>query len=181
MHRSGSVDRAKVFPQITRRWGALLPIHVSFSRWSRLSSRFGRPAGFKEIVAETLQPALTADLLSLLDRAIDERRVLLLLDGLDEWSDEQAARTTLQHILAYVVTHSLPVVMTARPRGLDKIGAIPPGWRTAELAPLSLDQQRRLAEIWFSRALAYATAPNDQPETPRSKAYSVLRESSDVS
>jgi NACHT domain len=89
----------------------------------------------------------------LLDRAIDERRVLLLLDGLDEWSDEQAARTTLQRILAFVATHNVPAIATARPRGLDKIETIPPGWRTA-VAPLSLDQQRRLAEVWFSRVLA---------------------------
>ena len=142
-----------VFPQIARRWGELLPIHISFSRWSRLSTTLERAAGLKEVVAETLQPALTADLLSLLNRAIDERRVLLLLDGLDEWSDEQAARTTLQHILAFVATHNLPTIATARPRGLDKIGTIPPDWRIAELAPLSLDQQRKLAEVWFSRGL----------------------------
>lgn len=141
-----------LFTQIARRWGGLLPIHISFSRWSRLSSNLERAAGLKEVVAETLQPALTADLLSLLDRAIDERRVLLLLDGLDEWSEEQAARTTLQHVLAFVATHNLPTIVTARPRGLDKIGTIPPGWKIAELAPLSIRQQRKLAEVWFSRA-----------------------------
>ncbi|MDB6157597.1 MAG: putative NTPase family [Gammaproteobacteria bacterium] len=153
-----------VFLQISRRWGDLLPIHVSFSRWSRLSARLGRAAGLKEVVVEALQPALTADLLSLLDRAIDERRVLLLLDGLDEWSDEQAARTTLQHILAFVVTHSLPTIATARPRGLDKIGTIPPGWRTAELAPLSIDQQRTLAEVWFLRGLGRESPPEQPSE-----------------
>jgi hypothetical protein len=153
-----------IFPQIARRWGGLLPIHISCSRWSRLSATLGRAAGLKEFVAETLQPALTADLLSLLGRAIDERRVLLLLDGLDEWSEEQAARTTLQHILAFVATHSLPTIVTARPRGLDKIGTIPSGWRTAELAPLSLDQQRRLAEVWFSRELARSAASEQGPE-----------------
>jgi hypothetical protein len=124
----------RVFPQIARRWGGLLPIHISFSRWSRLSATLGRALGLKEVVAETLQPALTVDLLLLLDRAIDERRVLLILDGLDEWSDEQAARTTLQHILAFVATHNVPAIATARPRGLDKIGSIrraggPQSWR----------------------------------------------------
>jgi NACHT domain len=88
-----------------------------------------------------------------LNRAIDQRRVLLLLDGLDEWSDEQAARTTLQFILAFVTAHNLPIIATARPQGLDKIGTIPSVWRIAELAPLSLDQQRKLAEVWFSREL----------------------------
>ena len=155
-----------MFPQISRRWGSLLPIHISFSRWSRLSAAFGRAAGLKEVVAEVLQPALTADLMSLLDRAIDERRILLLLDGLDEWSDEQAARTSLQHILAFVATHAVPTVATARPRGLDKIGAIPAGWRIAELAPLSVIQQRKLAEIWFDKSAARASAQGMETRGP---------------
>ena len=81
-----------VFPQPASRWGNLLPIHVSFSMWSRLSATLGRVASLKDVVSATLQPALTADLESLLNRAIDDRRILLLIDGLDEWSDEQAAR-----------------------------------------------------------------------------------------
>lgn len=153
------------FPEVSRRWGGFLPIHTSFSRWSRLSSTLARAAGLKEVVAEVLQPALTADLMSLLDRAIDERRILLLLDGLDEWSDEQAARTTLQHVLAFTATHNVPVVATARPRGLDKIGAIPRGWRVAELAPLSIDQQRKLAEVWFAKSAARASVQEQGTET----------------
>jgi NACHT domain len=141
-------------------------VHISFSRWSRLSATLGRAAGLNEVVAETLQPALTADLLPLMNRAIEERRVLLLLDGLDEWSDEQAARTTLQYILAFVTAHNLPTIATARPRGLDKIGTIPSVWRIAELAPLSLDQQRKLAEVWFSRGL-HREARGQGPEIRR--------------
>jgi len=145
------------FPEISRRWGNLLPIHLSFSRWSRLSAAYGRAAGLKEVVAELLQPALTADLISLLDRAIDEGRILLLLDGLDEWSDEQAARTSLQQTLAFLMAHSIPTVVTARPRGLHKIGAMPSGWRIAELAPLSIEQQRKLAEVWFAKTATRAS------------------------
>ena len=141
------------FEQISRRWAGLLPIHVSFSQWTRLSVTLGHVPGLKNVVSQTLQQVLTADLISLLDRALDERRVLLLLDGLDEWSDEQAARTTLQHALAFVETHSLPTLATARPRGLEKIGPNLPGWRIAELAGLSAEQQRAVADIWFGTEL----------------------------
>ena len=146
------------FPEIGRRWGALLPIHVPFSRWSRLSTTLGRPAALREVVGDTLQPALTADLISLLNRAIDERRVLLLLDGLDEWSEEQSARTTLQHILAFVATHDMAVVTTSRPRGLDKIGSRPRAWSVSELAPLSVEQQRKLAGVWFAKFVSRAAS-----------------------
>ncbi|MCU9952597.1 NACHT domain-containing protein [Burkholderia sp. BKH01] len=152
----------QTFPQIVHRWSGLLPLHISFSKWSRLSAGCGRPIGLKEAIAETLQPALTADLLSLMNRAIEERRCLLLIDGLDEWSDEQAARTTLQHVQAFVATHSLPAIVTARPRGLDRIGAIPSNWRVAELAPLSLEQQRELARVWFVKGFPTALSTGGQ-------------------
>jgi hypothetical protein len=101
-----------------------------------------------------------------LDRAIDERRVLLLLDDLDEWSEEQAARTTLQHVLAFVATHSLPTIVTARPRGLDKIGTIPAGWRIAELAQLMAKKLPGLFEKarahFLNRSRGFAYKPVDQ-------------------
>ncbi|MBW5287917.1 NACHT domain-containing protein [Burkholderia gladioli] len=152
----------QTFPQIVHRWSGLLPLHISFSKWSRLSAGRGRPIGLKEVIAETLQPTLTADLLSLMDRAIEEQRCLLLVDGLDEWSDEQAARTTLQHVQAFVATHSLPAIVTARPRGLDRIGAIPSNWRVAELASLSLEQQRELARVWFAKGFPSAVSTGGQ-------------------
>lgn len=154
-----------LFPEISRHWGGLIPIHLSFSRWSRLSAREGRAVGLKELVAELLQPNLTADFISLLDRAIDARRVLLLLDGLDEWSDEQAARTTLQQMLSFVATHDVPAIATARPRGLDKIGSVPGSWAVGELAPLSVDQQRKLAEVWFERSTPRAASQSSAAET----------------
>ena len=84
--------------------------------------------------------------------------MLLLLDGLDEWSDEQAARTTLQQMLSFVATHDVPAIATARPRGLDKIGSVPSSWAVGELAPLSVDQQRKLAEVWFERSTPRAAS-----------------------
>ncbi len=155
------------FGEISRRWGGLIPIHLSFSRWSRLSARKECAVGLKELVAELLQPNLTADLISLLNKVIDEKRVLLLLDGLDEWSDEQAARTTLQYMLTFVAAHDVAAIVTARPRGLDKIGAVPNSWTLGELAPLSLDQQCKLARVWFERSIPGSTLESPDKETKR--------------
>ena len=132
-------------PEIATRWGSLIPVYVSFAKWARTAEEFGGQVGLKDVVRTSLQPLFTTpDLVGLLDRAIDERRILLLVDGLDEWSNEQAARTALQTLLTFVGTHQIPIVVTARPRGLNRIGAIPRSWSTGTLAPLSVDQQRRL-------------------------------------
>ncbi len=132
-------------PEIASRWGNLIPIYISFAKWARAAEHAGGQIGLKDVVRSSLQPLLTTpDLVGLLDRAINEHRILLLVDGLDEWSNEQAARTALQTLLTFVGTHRIPVVVTARPRGLNRIGAIPSNWSIGTLAPLSADQQRML-------------------------------------
>jgi hypothetical protein len=159
-----------IFSNKATEWGKLLPLLVPFSKWVRQTEATSGQVGLKEIVKATLQPLLTANLTGLLDRAIDEGRILLLVDGLDEWSNEQAARTALQGLLTFIGAHQVPTVITARPRGLDQIGAIPQDWASAIVAPLSLAQQRELASKWFVRHIS------DQPESDLSTSASVNRE-----
>jgi hypothetical protein len=134
----------KRFVGVASRWGDRIPIHIPFARWVRLSTEAGSVVGLKEVVSRTLQPLVTAELDQLVSRAIEEKRILLLIDGLDEWAEEQAARSVFEHIMTLTAAHGLSVVVTGRPRGLNKIGAIPHHWKVATLAPLSPDQQRTL-------------------------------------
>jgi hypothetical protein len=144
------------FPEIARRWGRRLPLYVPFARWARDTAISESPIGLKAIIARTWQPLLTADLIALLDRAIDERRVVLLVDGLDEWTDEQAASTVLPIILAFASVHAIPTIVSGRPGGLSRIGSIPSTWRQATLARLSPDQQRSHAHFWFDKLIPIA-------------------------
>lgn len=151
------------FPSLCSRWSDRLPIMVSFAKWARATAEKGGEVGIKELVAHSLQPLLTVDLVALVNRAIDENRIVLLVDGLDEWSAEQAARLALQTLLTYVEVHRIPIVASGRPLGLRKIGTLPQSWRTAELAPLSRLQQRELAQIWFENLLQ---GPGDDDGLP---------------
>lgn len=138
-----------LFEGYARRFGHCLPLVIPFAKWARATVAAGGEVGLKDIVAQTLQPLLTADIVAQINRAVDERRIVLIVDGLDEWSAEQAARTTLNTLLTYVQIHEVPTVVSARPQGLRKIGVLPATWRTAQLAPLSTTQQRALALVWF--------------------------------
>jgi NACHT domain len=139
------------FPELTARWGRHLPVYVPFARWTALTARAGNAVGIKQVVRSSLDPLLTGSLADLLDKAIDDRRVLLLIDGLDEWSNEQAARTTLNSLRNMVEVHDMPIVVSGRPRGLEKIGTLPSTWRRGTVAPLSTIQQSSIASRWFSR------------------------------
>jgi len=145
-----------LMPELAQKWGLHIPVYVPFALWCSLVSREQSPIGLKEIVRRWLQPLLSESIVDLLERAIDERRVLLLVDGLDEWADAQAARTTLATLLTTIEAHDLPVIVSGRPLGLDRIGTIPSTWKRGIIAPLSVEQQTTIAERWFGRHV-----PND--------------------
>lgn len=154
-----------VFPALGSRWGDRLPIIVSFAKWARATAEKGSEVGLKELVDASLQPLLTVDLVGLVNRAIDESRIVLIVDGLDEWSAEQAARLTLQTLLTYVEVHHIPIVASGRPLGLRKIGTLPQSWKTAELAPLSTTQQRTLAQTWFDHLVSESQEADGTPSS----------------
>ncbi|MCU1720920.1 NACHT domain-containing protein [Pseudomonas sp. 5P_5.1_Bac1] len=160
------------FTDVAKRWGRHLPLFISFAKWVRLSEASRGTVGIKELIRATWQPQLTSDLVALIDQAIDESRVVLLVDGLDEWANEQAARTTLLAMLTIVAAHKIPVVVSARPGGLSKIGGIPDNWAVGLLAPLSKVQQREIATTWFSRNVGFN---NDQPSHEESIAWQTQR------
>ena len=146
------------FPELAVRWGRHIPVYVPFARWSSQVARDGNPIGIKEIVRRSLEQFVTSSIIDLLDRAIDEQRVLLLIDGLDEWSNEQAARATLSALVTTVEAHGIPVIVSGRPRGLSRINALPTNWKRGTVAPLSASQQATIAGRWFAR---YAVAMTD--------------------
>ena len=82
---------------------------------------------------------------------------MLLIDGLDEYSDEQAARTTLATIETFVRTHDVFTIATARPAGLRRLGPMSGHWKTARLVELQPRQQRDLATKLLSEDDSAAT------------------------
>ncbi|MFW3166897.1 NACHT domain-containing protein [Pseudomonas syringae pv. syringae] len=162
----------ELFTDVAKRWGRHLPLFISFAKWVRLSEANAGTVGIKELIRATWQPQLTGDLVALIDQAIDESRVVLLVDGLDEWANEQAARTTLLAMLTIVSAYNIPVVVSARPGGLSKIGGIPDSWAVGLLAPLSKVQQREIATTWFSRNVG---SSNDQSSNEESITWQTQR------
>lgn len=146
------------FPEIAVHWGQHIPVYVPFALWTSQVARDGNVIGIKEVVRRSLEQILTRSIVDLLDRAMDDRRVLLLIDGLDEWSNEQAARTTLNLLVTTVEAHDVAVIVSGRPRALTRIGSLPANWKRGTVAPLSVAQQTQIASRWFER---HASAASD--------------------
>lgn len=139
------------FPEVAERWGQRIPIYIPFARWVAEVARDGNQIGIKEIVRRSLQQLLTGSIVDLVDRSIDDGRILLIVDGLDEWSNEQAARTTLAGLVTMAEAHGIPTIVSGRPRGLNRISPLPTNWKRGVVAPLSRSQQATIASRWFQR------------------------------
>ena len=139
------VRAPELFPALRDRLGARIPLLIPFALWSRLTARGQREVTLAEVTREAFRLVPQSEEESFVE-ALSDERLLLLIDGLDEYSDEQAARTTLATIETFVRTHpDVFTIATARPAGLRRLGSVSGYWNTARLVELHPRQQRELA------------------------------------
>ena len=140
------VRTPELFPAVHDRLGARIPLLIPFALWSRLAAKEQREVGLAEVIRETFRAFVPqSELENSFIEALFDERLVLLIDGLDEYSDEQAARTTLATIETFVRTHDVFTIAAARPAGLRRLGPTSGHWKTARLVELQPRQQRDLA------------------------------------
>ncbi|WP_145928668.1 NACHT domain-containing protein [Termitidicoccus mucosus] len=137
------------FPALAKTWGQRLPLLVPFGFLTRHFSTSDAPTIESALVAWIKVLGAKDDGLTLLREMLEDDRLLLLVDGLDEWQNREAALAALTALTSYVQTRGLPIVATARPLGFGRISNFGSEWKRAELESLTLPQQRELAEYWF--------------------------------
>lgn len=144
------LDDGARFPAIATRWPDAIPILLPFAFWVRVVEDDESHASLASAVDQWLRMFDASEaLLDLVGRSLAENRGLLLIDGLDEWSNEAAAKSALTLLNTFVRSHSAPAIATGRPAGLARLGSLDPIWRRGQLASLSEAQQRELAMVWL--------------------------------
>ena len=132
------VRAPELFPEVHDRLGARIPLLIPFALWSRLAAKEEREVGLPEVVRETFGAFVPqSELDDSFIQALADERLVLLIDGLDEYSEEQAARTTLATIETFVRTYDVLTIATARPAGLRRLGAMSGYWKAANSRPSS--------------------------------------------
>ena len=141
------ISSPELFPGVQERLGTCIPLLVPFAIWTRLASKEQREVGLVEVVRETFRAFVPVGELndSFLESLCNDKRLVLLIDGLDEYVDVQAARTTLATIETFVRTNNVLTIATARPAGLQQLRADSGYWLVARLVELSPRQQREFA------------------------------------
>jgi excisionase family DNA binding protein len=146
------------------RWGTHLPVWVSFPLWTQLIiGEQAEVCSLSALLRAWLRSWDEERLWPLVEKALADNRLLLLVDGLDEWTNEDAARVALQRLEVFVAQRQIPSVAASRPHGLARLGSRPAGWVSGNLAGFSRDQQQRLASSWFRFHDGAAAAPGADP------------------
>ncbi|MGH7990389.1 MAG: NACHT domain-containing protein [Limisphaerales bacterium] len=100
---------------LARRFGSYLPIFVPFALLTRLVAN-QEVININDFLNSWLHKlSAPPQTVQLLKEALEDERLLLLVDGLDEWSDPTAASTSLTMILDFAILRRLPVIASARP------------------------------------------------------------------
>ena len=129
-----------------------LPVWVSFAFWTKAIEGGPPSAGaLLECIRTWLDVWGQGDLWPLVMAALKDKRLLLLVDGLDEWASDASARLATHQLMVFVETHDVHAIATSRGEGFRRLPLQGRGWETAELAPLSDSQVREICERWFER------------------------------
>lgn len=137
--------------EISDKWGSFLPVWIPFALWTKIIHQGSVSDSSVKGVVKALLTSWSADfLVPLVEKALEDDRLLILVDGLDEHSNNEAAKIALNHLDTFLSLKRVPAIVTTRPHGFERLGMKTDGWQEAEIADLSREQQEELVVVWFA-------------------------------
>lgn len=145
------LSEAPAIVEVNPRWAGKLPVWLPFAFWTRVVSEFG---GNEVSLAECLRRWFhwygKGDIFPLVEQALGDHRLALLVDGLDESVTIDAGRVASHLLRVFVEDRGVALAVTSRPYGLTQLPAFfGSAWQQASLAPLSATQREQIATMWF--------------------------------
>ena len=135
--------------EVAARWGERLPVWLPFHFFTqRVAGHTGAAASVGEALKAWLEQQDSGHVWPLVEQALNDERLLLVVDGLDEWISDEAGRHCLAALRTFADTHAAPLVVSTRPYGLDRL-RLGADWTHTRIAPLTPEQQRLLASHYF--------------------------------
>ena len=148
---------------VTVHWGEYLPVWLPFHFLAqRVVGQTGGLASVGLALKAWLEQNESAQIWPLIKKALDDRRLLLVVDGLDEWTTDDAGHYAARAVERFAAIRGIPVLASTRPYGLTKL-TLDSGWVYSRIAPLTSDQQRSLA-IHYFRAATDTDSPSGSAE-----------------
>ncbi|AFZ27223.1 putative NTPase (NACHT family) [Cylindrospermum stagnale PCC 7417] len=167
-----AIDLLQESPQLSllaEKWSDCLPIWIPFALWTKMIHD-SHTCSLSDVVQGWLNSWEEKRLWPLVEQALADERLLLLVDGLDEWKNEASARIALERLQVFVEQRNIPAIVTSRPHGFDRLGIQKTAWQIGFLSDFSPSQQQKLSQIWFTfrnRSLLSGSKPNEDDDIKR--------------
>lgn len=137
---------------VASRWGHRLPIWLPFHFYTqRAAGQTGHAASLTSALKAWFEQHDVSELWPLVDAALADDRLLLVVDGLDEWVDSGTGQVCAAALETFVGTRSAAVIVSTRPYGLNRL-TLGADWAVGRVVSLSRDQQHTLAKRHFAIA-----------------------------
>jgi hypothetical protein len=148
------LDLLRQEPQVNllaSKWGQYLPVWIPFAFWTKkVATTANGETSLRDALHDWLRSWDHEPLWNLVEQALEDDRLLLLVDGLDEYRDEYAAGKAWLRLKMFVEERGVATVVTSRPAGFERLGVTTSGWQQGHLSDFSPEQQEKLARIWFT-------------------------------
>jgi hypothetical protein len=151
-----AIDLLSDYPQLnllSSKWGQFIPIWIPFSSWTKRISDNLDGYSLKKFIKSWLATWGMGKLWPLIEKALNDKKVLLLVDGLDEWINEQTAKIASNRLKTFINSNKVPAIVSSRPHGFERLGIRENGWQMGSLSDFSAEQQEQLSKIWFKYLL----------------------------
>ncbi|HXN61085.1 MAG TPA: NACHT domain-containing protein [Acidimicrobiales bacterium] len=152
------------FSKVAARFAGHVPVWVPFALWVKLVSQ--GPAqdwSIPTLIKQWLNSSSAPEIWPLIEKALDDDRVLFLVDGLDEYTDEVSAESVFTSIYMHAERRGSAVIATSRPTALVGLDLGRVAWESARFSPLNEEQQRQIfAGVEEGRLTSEAT---DEPSS----------------
>jgi len=138
------------FEGLAKAWGRHLPVWIPFAFITKALSH-SSITSLHEILKSWLRSHDKEHLYELLELALNDERLVLLVDGIDELTDLSAARQAVSRIQIHSGIRNTRVIYSSRPYGFRMLQDQLPMCTQISVLPFSFDQQRRLVTYWYEK------------------------------
>jgi len=154
------------FPELSTRYGSSIPLWVPFSFWvDSISNYPDFGGGLEAVLQRWLSDYGAAHLWPLVERGLEDERIVLLIDGLDEFKNLASAEKAITSLAVHVQVRKCAMVASARIQAIQQLQIEPLRWPIGFISPLSREQQHELIKNRLSRSETDAEARSDLTES----------------
>ncbi|MFI5830058.1 NACHT domain-containing protein [Streptomyces sp. NPDC051578] len=174
---SDLLDESPRSSALAGKFGSSLPVWLPFSFLCEYLKQDAERS-IESAVRAWLTRYSAQHLHGLVARALADDRLLLVVDGLDEWTDEDSAHPALTLLENFIRSRNVAAIVSSRPYALRRLIGLA-GWRVGNLALLSEAQQQRMARAAFARAGLAELTTSEDPQGPSQAAQRLKTDSAD--